>query len=155
MISANKIIFIIFFFISSLYLYLSYNIPIHAFDMNAPFNAATFPKFIGIAGIMVSLLFSFIPETSKPDINYENLDFKNSLILITLMIFYGFFIQRMEFLISTSVFLLIAFYVLGERRKIILFIFSFPFVALFMFLLIKGLDIYLRDPFLKWLGLIG
>jgi len=155
MISANKIIFIIFFFISSLYLYLSYNIPIHAFDMNAPFNAATFPKFIGIAGIMVSLLFLFIPETSKPDINYENLDFKNSLILITLMIFYGFFIQRIGFLISTSVFLFIAFYVLGERRKIILFIFSFPFVALFMFLLIKGLDIYLRDPFLKWLGLIG
>ena len=71
------------------------------------------------------------------------------------MIFYGFFIQRIGFLISTSVFLLIAFYVLGERRKIILFIFSFPFVALFMFLLIKGLDIYLRDPFLKWLGLIG
>ena len=70
-----------------------------------------------------SLLFLFIPETSKPDINYENLDFKNSLILITLMIFYGFFIQRIGFLISTSVFLLIAFYVLDERRKITFYFF--------------------------------
>ena len=155
MISANKIIFIIFFFISSLYLYLSYNIPIHAFDLEAPFNAATFPKFVGISGIIISLLFLFLPEASKPNVDYKNLDFKNTIILIILMIFYGFFIQRVGFLISTSLFLIIAFYVLGERRKIILFFFSFPFVAIFMFLLIKGLDIYLRDPFLKWMGLIG
>jgi len=34
-------------------------------------------------------------------------------------------------------------------------IFSFPFVALFVFLLHGILDIYLRDPFLKLLGIIG
>ena len=34
-------------------------------------------------------------------------------------------------------------------------IFSFPFVALFMFLLHGLLNIYLRDPFLKYLGIIG
>ena len=32
---------------------------------------------------------------------------------------------------------------------------SFPFVALFMFLLHGLFDIYLRDPFLKMLGIIG
>ena len=35
------------------------------------------------------------------------------------------------------------------------FILSFPFVALFMFLLHGLLDIYLRDPLLKMLGIIG
>jgi putative tricarboxylic transport membrane protein len=44
---------------------------------------------------------------------------------------------------------------LGERRKKVLFFFSFPFVAIFMLILIKGLDIYLRDPFLKMIGLIS
>ena len=33
--------------------------------------------------------------------------------------------------------------------------FSFPFVAIFMFLLHGLLNIYLRDPFLKYLGIIG
>ena len=33
--------------------------------------------------------------------------------------------------------------------------FLFPFVALFMLLLHGVLDIYLRDPLLKYLGIIG
>ena len=56
---------------------------------------------------------------------------------------------------STSFFLFFSYYFLGERRWIWMFILSFPFVALFMFLLHGLLDIYLRDPFLKMLGIIG
>lgn len=155
MISENKIIFLIFFVISSLYLYGAYNIPIHAFDLKASFNASTFPKFIGICGILISALFLVLPEAVKPNVNYKALDFKNTIFLIVLMIFYGFFIQTAGFFLSTGFFLLIAFYVLGERRKKVLFFFSFPFVAIFMLILIKGLDIYLRDPFLKMIGLIS
>ena len=155
MISENKIIFLIFFVISSLYLYGSYNIPIHAFDLNAPFNAATFPKFIGMVGIGISALFIVLPEASKPNVNYKALDFKNTTILLVLMLVYAFFIQTVGFFLSTSFFLLLAFYALGERRKKVLFFFSFPFVAIFMLILIKGLDIYLRDPFLKMIGLIS
>ena len=54
-----------------------------------------------------------------------------------------------------AIFLLFAYYFLGERRWKLMLIFSFPFVALFVFLLHGLLDIYLRDPFLKLLGIIG
>ena len=44
---------------------------------------------------------------------------------------------------------------LGEKRWFWVFTLSFPFVAIFMFLLHGLLDIYLRDPLLKYLGIIG
>ena len=69
------------------------------------------------------------------------------------MIFYGLTILRAGFFLSTSFFLLFAYYFLGERRWKLMLIFSFPFVALFVFLLHGILDIYLRDPFLKLLGI--
>ena len=119
MISENKIIFLIFFVISSLYLYGSYNIPIHAFDLNAPFNAATFPKFIGMVGIGISALFIVLPEASKPNVNYKALDFKNTAILLILMLVYAFFIQTVGFFLSTSFFLFIRFLcfkVKGEKK---------------------------------------
>ena len=56
---------------------------------------------------------------------------------------------------STSLFLIASYYFLGERRWIWMFLLSFPFVALFMFLLHGVLGIYLRDPLLKSLGIIG
>ena len=44
---------------------------------------------------------------------------------------------------------------LGERRWLWMFLLSFPFVAIFMFLLHGLLNIYLRDPLLQWIGIIG
>jgi len=37
----------------------------------------------------------------------------------------------------------------------LMFIFSFPFVAAFMYLLHGVLNIYLRDPFLQSIGVMG
>ena len=50
---------------------------------------------------------------------------------------------------------LIAYIILGERKWIWIFILSFPFVAIFMYLLHGLLNIYLRDPFLKYIGIMG
>ena len=71
------------------------------------------------------------------------------------VIIYGYVILKAGFFLSTSLFLFLSYYFLGERRWIWMFILSFPFVALFMFLLHGVLDIYLRDPLLKMLGIIG
>jgi len=75
--------------------------------------------------------------------------------LIFIVIIYGFIILKAGFFLSTSLFLFLSYYFLGERRWIWMFVLSFPFVAFFMFLLHGVLDIYLRDPFLKMLGIIG
>ena len=103
-----------------------------------------------LAGLKIIL-----PERLKEEVDHKVLDFKKVIFLVIIMIFYGLTILRVGFFVSTSIFLLLSYYFLGERRWKFMIIFSFPFVAIFMFLLHGLLNIYLRDPFLKYLGIIG
>ena len=154
-ISTDKIISLLFFVLSVFYLYQTYQIQVFSFDEHAPFNAKTFPTFLAYLGIFLSLLYVVLPERSPSNVNHKVLDYKSTLILIIIVSIYGFILLKAGFFLSTSLFLFFSYYFLGERRWIWMFILSFPFVALFMFLLHGLLDIYLRDPFLKMLGIIG
>mgnify|MGYP001173101487 FL=1 len=154
-ISTDKIISLLFFVLSAFYLYQTYQIRVFSFDENAPFNAKTFPTFIAYFGMFLSILYVVLPEKNLSQVNHKVLDYKSTSFLIIIAIIYGFVILRAGFFLSTSLFLFFSYYFLGERRWIWMFILSFPFVALFMFLLHGLLDIYLRDPFLKMLGIIG
>ena len=154
-ISSVKIISLLFFVLSAFYLYTAYQIQVFSFDENAPFNAKTFPIYLGYAGMLLSALRMILPEKTVEEVNHKVLDYKKVILLVVTMIFYGFTILRVGFFLSTSIFLLFAYYFLGERRWKWMLLFSFPFVALFMLLLHGVLDIYLRDPLLKYLGIIG
>ena len=154
-ISTDKIISVLFFVLSVFYLYQTYQIQVFSFDEHAPFNAKTFPTFLAYLGIFLSLLYVVLPERNPSNVNHKVLDYKSTLILIIIVSIYGFILLKAGFFLSTSLFLFFSYYFLGERRWIWMFILSFPFVALFMFLLHGLLDIYLRDPFLKMLGIIG
>ena len=154
-ISSVKIISLLFFILSAFYLYTAYQIQVFAFDENAPFNAKTFPIYLGYTGMFLSALRMILPEKTIEEVDHKVLDYKKVVFLVIIMIFYGLTILRVGFFLSTSIFLLFAYYFLGERRWKWMLLFSFPFVALFMFLLRGLLDIYLRDPLLKYLGIIG
>ena len=154
-ISSVKIISLLFFVLSAFYLYTAYQIQVFSFDENAPFNAKTFPIYLGYIGMLLAGLKIILPERIKEEVDHKVLDYKKVIFLVIIMIFYGLTILRVGFFLSTSFFLLFAYYFLGERRWKWMLIFSFPFVALFVFLLHGVLDIYLRDPFLKLLGIIG
>ena len=154
-ISSVKIISLLFFVLSAFYLYTAHQIQVFSFDENAPFNAKTFPIYLGYAGMFFAALKILLPEKSIEEVNHNVLDYKKVIYLVIIMIFYGLTILRVGFFFSTSIFLLLSYYFLGERRWILMLIFSFPFVALFMFLLHGALNIYLRDPLLKYLGVIG
>ena len=154
-ISSVKIISLLFFVLSVFYLYTAYQIQVFSFDENAPFNAKTFPIYLGYLGMFLAGLKIILPEKTKEEVDHAVLDYKKVIFLVIIMIFYGLTILRAGFFLSTSFFLLFAYYFLGERRWKLMLIFSFPFVALFVFLLHGVLDIYLRDPFLKLLGIIG
>ena len=154
-ISSVKIISLLFFILSAFYLYTAYQIQVFAFDENAPFNAKTFPIYLGYTGMFLSALRMILPEKTIEEVDHKVLDYKKVVFLVIIMIFYGLTILRVGFFLSTSIFLLFAYYFLGERRWKWMLLFSFPFVALFMFLLHGILDIYLRDPLLKYLGIIG
>jgi len=154
-ISPSKIISLLFFIFSGFYLYTAFQIRVFAFDENAAFNARTFPVYLGYAGLIFSALYIILPERRPSNVDVSILEYKKTILLVLLMIIYGVTILRAGYFLSTSIFLVLSYIVLGERRWIWVFILSFPFVAIFMYLLHGLLNIYLRDPFLKYLGIIG
>ena len=154
-ISPVKIISLLFFVFSGFYLYHAYQITVFAFDENAPFNAKTFTILLGYAGIFFSGLYIALPEKRPANVNLSVLDYKRTITLVVLMIIYGVTILKAGYFLSTSIFLVLSYITLGEKRWFWVFMLSFPFVTIFMFLLHGLLDIYLRDPLLKYLGIIG
>ncbi len=153
-ISTDKIISLLFFILSGFYLYQTYQIQVFSFDENAPFNAKTFPTFLSYLGMLLSILYLVLPEKYPSKVNHKVLDYKSTIFLIIIAFIYGFTLLKVGFFLSTSMFLFLSYYLLGERRWVWMFILSFPFVAMFMYLLHGLLDIYLRDPLLKMLGII-
>ena len=154
-ISPSKIISLLFFVFSGFYLYTAHQIQVFTFDENAPFNAKTFPIYLGYAGLLFSALYIILPETKPSNVDLTILDYKKTITLIILMILYGLTILRVGYFLSTSIFLVMSYIVLGERKWFWIFILSFPFVAIFMYLLHGLLNIYLRDPFLQYIGVMG
>ena len=154
-ISPTKFISLLFFIFSVFYLYTAHQIVVFTFDENAPFNARTFPIYLGWAGIFFSGLKIILPEKVPTEVDHKYLDYKSIIYLILVSIIYGAVILKVGYFLSTSLFLIISYYLLGERRWLWMFLLSFPFVAIFMFLLHGVLNIYLRDPLLKYLGIIG
>ena len=154
-ISPSKIISLLFFVFSGFYLYTAHQIEVFAFDENAAFNAKTFPIYLGYAGLIFSALYIILPETKPSNVDLKVLDYKKTITLIFLMILYGITILRAGYFLSTSIFLVLSYITLGEKKWIWIFTLSFPFVALFMYLLHGLLNIYLRDQFLKYIGIMG
>ena len=154
-ISPTKFISLLFLVLSVFYLYTAYNIQVFTFDENAPFNARTFPIYLGWAGIILSSLKIILPEKVTTEVNHKHLDYKSIIYLIIISLIYAAVILKIGYFISTSLFLFASYYFLGERRWGLMFILSFPFVAAFMYLLHGLLNIYLRDPFLKYIGVMG
>ena len=115
-------------------------------------NASNF-----VAGVTstTNAYYSFIGLPNPTDVDLRVLDYKKTIGLVILMILYGLTILRAGYFLSTSIFLVASYIILGERKWIWIFILSFPFVAIFMYLLHGLLNIYLRDPFLKYLGIMG
>ena len=96
-----------------------------------------------------------LPDSKPIEVDPKFLEFKKTILLVLTMIIYGATILKVGFFLSTSLFLVASYYFLGERRWKYIFIFSFPFVAIFMYLLHGLLAVYLRDPLLKYIGIMG
>ena len=154
-ISPSKIISLLFFIFSGFYLYTAHQIQVFASDEDAAFNAKTFPIYLGYAGLLFSALYIILPETKPSNVDLKILDYKKTITLVILMILYGLTILRVGYFLSTSIFLVLSYIVLGERKWLWIFLLSFPFVAIFMYLLHGLLNIYLRDPFLQYIGVMG
>ena len=80
-INTTKIISLLFFIFSAFYLYIAYQIQVFSFDENAPFNARTFPIYLGYTGLFFSGLKIFLPEPNTIKIDHKNLEYKKTAIL--------------------------------------------------------------------------
>ena len=120
---------------------------------DADFNARTFPKLISYLGITVSFLTLVLSKNEdEPLGQYEWL---KVFILFVLVFTYGIIIKSIGFFLSTNLFLLLSYYYLGVRNYKVLLLCSLPVVAVLQFMLHVLLNVYIRDPFLKLLGIIS
>ena len=125
-INSVKIISLLFFVLSAFYLYTAHQIQVFAFDEGSPFNAKTFPIYLGYMGMLFSGLKIVLPDQKPIEVNPANLEFKKTILLVIAMIFYGATILKVGFFLSTSLFLVFSYYFLGERRWKYILIFVAP-----------------------------
>ena len=152
-INYTRISALIFLLLFLVYSYLAGEIRVFSFDENADFNARTFPKFISYLGIVVSFLTLVLSKNE--DESFGQYEWLKVFVLFVLVFTYGIIIKSVGFFLSTNLFLLISYYYLGVRSYKVLLFSSFPVVAGLQFMLHELLDVYIRDPFLQFLGVIS
>ena len=152
-INYTRISAFIFLLIFLIYSYLAGEIRVFAFDENADFNARTFPKLISYLGIIVSLL-TFVLSKNEEE-NMVQYEWISVIILFVLVFSYGLLIKTIGFFVSTNLFLIVSYLYLGVRNYKVIILSSLPVVAGLQFMLHGLLDVYIRDPFLQFLGVIS
>ncbi|HBU98817.1 tripartite tricarboxylate transporter TctB family protein [Thalassospira lucentensis] len=122
------------------------DIPLLFGDEDAPFNAQTLPNALAwILGVVsfIQLVMPANQEAGNLSAAFRGLKWGPVVQLAVLMVFYGFTIRYLGFLISTTIFLVGGFAVLGERRIKVLLGASIPVVFIFWYLLTQLMGIYL------------
>ena len=152
-INYSRISAFIFLLIFLIYSYLAGEIRVFAFDENADFNARTFPKLISYLGIIVSLLTLVLSKNEEE--NMVQYEWISVIILFALVFSYGLLIKTIGFFVSTNLFLIVSYLYLGVRNYKVIILSSLPVVAGLQFMLHGLLDVYIRDPFLQFLGVIS
>ncbi len=134
----------VFLALSVAYGYYAYNIRMFPGDQFEPFNAQTLPVALAWAGGIVSILMLATADRSPGNsLSIAGLDVGLVAKLMVLVFLFAQALEWVGFLLSTILFLLIGYWLLGERRIKTLLIASVPFAVCFWFLLSQLLDIYL------------
>ena len=147
----NRIGAIFFLIFSAFYFYKSFDIHLLKGTYYETMTAQTFPYYLGILGMFVSaliLIFSFIKIDNSDFLDMEKLrtyDFKKGLYLVLAMIFYGYTIRSLGFVISTIIFLIFGFKILEEKSWKVILLTSFGISIVFWLLLTQLLDIYVEN----------
>ncbi len=120
------------------------------FMRRAPIWPSTFPKVLSLLGIAASLVILIGFEKSEPkeaDIDYRRLHeyhLGQALLLLGLMVAYALLLRPMGFLLSTSLFLILGSFILGERKWLIMLPVSIFATFVVWYLVQEVLGIYMR-----------
>jgi len=133
-----------FLLLSLAYGYSATSIALFPGEESEPFSARTLPYFLAALGSALSLLLLLGRDEDRVEENANaDLDWRLAAGLLVLMIAYGLALEWLGFLVATTLFLIVGFWMLGERRPRILLAVSVPFTVGFWLLLTQALDIYL------------
>ncbi len=134
----------VFLCLSVAYGYYAGQIPMLPGDEFEPFNAQTVPSALAVLGAVLSLV---LLVSTRMDTNQRlrlgGYDFVLVALLLVLVMLFAIALEWLGFLISTVLFLIGGYWLLGERRIKILLIASVPFAVFIWFALSQLLDIYL------------
>lgn len=126
-------------------------IPLTFLAMKESFSARTMPYALSVIGMILSVLILVLPVRAEDDTEekeqftevFRGLDWTRVGLLVAMMVFYGLTLRFLGFVISSIAFLLGGFYILGERRKWLIFTGSVPLVLFIWFLMSKILGMYI------------
>lgn len=127
------------------------------FMMRNPIWPSTFPKLLSVLGIAASLVILLGLEKSQPkeaEIDYRRLgDYHigQALFLLGLMVAYALCLRPLGFLISTTAFLSLGSFILGERKYHIMIPVALVATFVVWYLVQQVLGIYMR-PLPGFLG---
>ncbi len=127
---------------------LAFKVPLTFLGQREAFNARTMPFALGIIGTLLSFLILILPSSQTDEEEtvsdtFKGLDWPRVGFLIGIMIFYSITLRFLGFVISSIIFLLGGFYILGERRILLLFLGSVPLVLFIWFLMSRILGMYI------------
>ena len=146
---------LVFLALSVAYGYYAYQIRMFPGDQFEPFNAQTLPIALAWAGAIVAILMLATADRSAGNqLSIAGLDIALVFKLMVLVFLFAQALEWIGFLLATILFLVIGYWLLGERRLKTLLIASIPFAVCFWFLLAKVLEIYLA-PGKLWTVLGG
>lgn len=122
---------------------LSQQITLLPFQENVAFHARTMPEVLSVLGIGLAVLIIVFPGSDKK-LELAGYNWINCALFLGLMSLYGLTIRPLGFILSTSLFLMIGFWLLGERKPLLLILASVPLVVLFWVLMTQGLDVFIE-----------
>lgn len=132
----------------------SLTIPLFPGQEFEPFKPRTMPVALAIIGMFLAgvriIRLSGTPEAVDGQA-LAAFNWAPAIRLCLVMLAYGFLMDRLGFIVSTTLFLTVAFLVLGERRRSVLLFFPLAFSAAFFLLMTRGLGLYLAPG--AWMGL--
>ncbi len=135
---------VLFLLLSLSYGYFAADIPLLPGDIYEPFHAQTLPYWLSGLGIILSLL--LIVAKAEDESQNAPLLRSNVLLMIGLLaltLLFSVLLPWLGFPITTSLFLIGSYRILGERRIKMLLGASVPFALIFWLLLTQVLDVYI------------
>lgn len=147
----NRVGALFFLAFSVFYFYQSFNIHLLVGADYEAMTARTFPYYIGILGVVCSLLIlvlSFFRVAASDLFDWQKIktfDFKKGLYFVVAMLFYGYTIRTLGFIIATIIFLILGFKILEEKNIKIILLTSFGVSLVFWALLTQVLGVYIEQ----------